>query len=239
MFIIFCVPLPSVCAGNAVGLAVTAAGFFLTFYSEEVLQFIAVVWQSGAGGKTAVIICSLVILTAVIYCIYLSIKMQKAAKNVPDPDKVYTVIVLGCKVKNGRPTRMLRRRLNAAIEYLRKSSESVCIVSGGQGSDEICSEAFAMKEYLIGKGIDKERIYTEDRSTDTAENLNFSLKIVQTRKLPESIAIATDGFHQYRASLIAARMGINVKAISSQTEPRYAPTYYVREWLALAALKCK
>ena len=50
------------------------------------------------------------------------------------------------------------------------------------------------------------------------------------------IIIVTDGFHQYRASLLAKRAGLSSESESAKTNPLYVPTYWVREWMALFQL---
>ena len=96
------------------------------------------------------------------------------------------------------------------------------------------SEALAMKNYLLEKGMDSDRIIMEDKSTSTYENIQNSLKILDELGMSHDMTIVTDGFHQYRASLIAKAQGVeNVTAYSAYTEPRYLFTYWVREWLGL------
>ena len=117
---------------------------------------------------------------------------------------------------------------------MQKNPEAVCVVSGGKGSDEKISEAEAMRRYLVDKGLDESRIIMEDKSTSTFENIKFTFAITDKLALGRDITIVTDGFHQYRASLIAKKEGAGeVKAYSAHTEPRYAPAYWVREWLGL------
>lgn len=232
---LFCVPLPVLCAGNISGITVSAVLILLTFFRNYLFILLNGIYSSGLMGKIVIFICLTAAILVIAYLIILSVKMRAAASDRPSADVPCTVIVLGCRVKDGKPTRMLRKRLDAALEYLRLNESGVCILSGGKGKDEIVSESAAMKEYMISKGFDEKRIYTEDMSATTAENLRFSLDIIKNRKLPFSAALATDGFHQYRAAMLAKRIGLNVKAISSSTEPRYAPTYWVREWIAITA----
>ena len=220
---LFLTPLPVICAGNAAGIVFTVLLILLTFYFEALGAF---AYLALAGALT-MILCGVV----------LTIKMKAAANDFPESGMPCTLIVLGCKVRNGRPTRMLRRRLNAAIEYLQRENKAVCIVSGGRGKDESISEAEAMYSYMTAHGISSERIYREDRSSTTLENLKFSARLIKENDLPENAAVATDGFHQYRAAMLADRIGMSVKAVPAHTEPRFAPTYYVREWIAILAYK--
>ena len=69
----------------------------------------------------------------------------------------------------------LARRIDAAIEYLEKYPESVVIVSGG-GVRMRISEAEAMRRRMTVQGIAPERIFMEDQSTSTYENLTFQCR---------------------------------------------------------------
>jgi uncharacterized SAM-binding protein YcdF (DUF218 family) len=158
--------------------------------------------------------------------------MVKASHDNPD-GRATTVVVLGCKVKDGRPSLMLRRRLDAAYEYLSENEDVTAIVSGGKGDDELISEAQCMSEYLISKGISPERIIMEDKSESTYENLKFSQSIINERGLEEHITIVSDGYHQLRAELIADSLGIEAYNISAPTSWWLVPTYWVREWFGV------
>ncbi len=221
LLLMFLNPLPDLNAGNTLGITVSVSSMLLTVYHAKLPVL------------TAFFTAGLVI--GAVPAAFLTRKIFLAAENAPPDDRPVTLIVLGCRVKGDRPTRMLRRRLNAAAGYLNSAPQAVCIVSGGKGNDERISEAQAMHDYLISHGIAPERIIMEDRSTTTAENLDFSQQIIRSCSLPGTIALATDSFHQFRAAILARRIGIEPFAVSAHTEPRYLPTYLVREWIAIAA----
>ena len=130
---------------------------------------------------------------------------------------------------------ILRGRIDAAKSYLDDSPNANAVLSGGQGSDEIMSEAQCMYNVLTESKIDSSRLYMEDKSTNTTENIRNSMKIIEDNNLNTDITIVTDGFHQLRARIICSQLGIkgNVGAVSSDTRLLYVPTYAVREWFAL------
>lgn len=59
------------------------------------------------------------------------------------------LIVLGSQVKPDGPSRVLKYRLDRAEKYLKENPSTICIVSGGRGTNELQSEASAMKQYLV------------------------------------------------------------------------------------------
>lgn len=153
--------------------------------------------------------------------------MIRAIRSEPAEDA--TVVVLGCLVKDGRPSKTLRTRINAAREYLQAHPDAQCVLSGGQGSDEEMSEADCMYAELVNAGIEKERLFIEDRSTSTRENLAFTLELIKENGLNENIAIVTNEFHEYRAGLIAHKLGIDFSAVPAASSRGLLPVYWTRE----------
>ena len=159
--------------------------------------------------------------------------MVRAAVNGPPEDVPVTVVVLGCHVKGTRPSKALRQRLNAAEAFLNERPDAVCVLSGGQGEDEEIAEADCMFRELTAAGIAPERLYREDRSTSTRENLLFSQTIIKDNGLPETVVAVTNEYHQYRAGLIAKALGMETYAVSAPSGIGLLPTYWVREWFGI------
>lgn len=145
------------------------------------------------------------------------------------PQEETTVVVLGCRVKNKKPSLALKERLDKTYQYLNENPKLQCILSGGQGANEEISEAKCMYQYLVSKGIDPHRLYQEDKSTSTRENILFSYQIIEKENLPKAITIITNEFHEYRSQTIAQRLNIKSYAISAHTAWWLFPTYFVRE----------
>ena len=127
----------------------------------------------------------------------------------------------------------VKRAVETAKRLKQENPECNIVVSGGQGPGEKISEAEAMKTYLLKKGIDEKRIFVEDKSRNTDENITFSSKIIKDNGLNENIAVATDGFHQFRASVFANENELRSSAISCKTRWYFSASYYSREVLAI------
>ena len=82
-------------------------------------------------------------------------------------------------------------------------------------------------------GIDKERIYIEDKSVNTEQNLENSAQIIDENNLDKSIVIVSDRFHVLRAKLYAKDSGLNACSACCDTFLPLAPSYWAREILAL------
>ena len=167
------------------------------------------------AGKICLSIVLALVTIALALVVVITYHMVYAAHVKPKQDA--TVVVLGCAVRGGGPSLMLRERLIAAQDYLDENPEAVCVVSGGQGADESMSEAQCMYEYLTEHGISPERIYMEDKSTSTRENIKFSAQIIEQNDLPDGMNIVTNEFHEYRAKRIAEKQGIDTGSIAGST----------------------
>lgn len=206
-------------AGNAAGIAFSVfLILFGIFY-----PVIAIGW------KRAVFIAMAAVLVLVIP---LTFNMVKYA-NYKTDDGAQTVIVLGCKVNGSKPSKYLYDRCKKAAEYLDKNPSAVAVLSGGQGSDEAISEAQCMENVLLDLGIDKNRLYKEDQSTSTAQNIAFSKKIMEENGLSKSVLIVTNEFHEYRAKLICDKNGLEFHSSSSKSVFYTLITYHTREMAAL------
>lgn len=157
--------------------------------------------------------------------------MISYAANTP-PENA-TVIVLGCKVNGDTPSKMLHDRSQSALEYLNENPDAVCIASGGKGNGENISEAQVIYNFLTENGISPDRIYLEEKSTTTAENLSFCADIIAQNGLPTEVAVASDNFHQLRAAIFADKNGLDAYSLGCVTYPFVSLGYWAREILAV------
>ena len=136
-------------------------------------------------------------------------------------------------LKGERPSRMLRQRIEAATEYLEKNPDSKAVLSGGQGPDEKISEAECMRRELVRRGIAADRLYLEDRSTSTEENVAFSAKIIEQNGLNRHVTVVTSDFHCRRGMLLCQRAGLTASSTPAATDVYLLGTYWMREMLAV------
>ena len=180
---------------------------------------------------------SILAIVSYLECVLLGtiILSLKASRHNPNYDKDY-VIILGCKIqKDGKLTKLLKGRVDRAIEFATKQKEEtgkdiVFIPSGGKGSDEIISEALAMKNYLIENGIKEKNIILEDKSTNTLENFNFSHKLM--KKKDAKIAFSTTNYHVFRSGLLATSLNIKLEGMGAKTKSYFWINAFIREYIA-------
>ena len=184
-----------------------------------------------------------IILTGVAYleCILLAtvILAVKAARHTPPFDRDY-VLILGSQInRDGTLTKLLQGRADRALEFARLQEAAggpgpVFVPSGGQGPDEMISEAEAIRRYLLEAGVPEDRILPEDRSASTYENLRNSCALIREREgeREAKIAFSTTNYHVFRAGMLAWSQGIRAEGIGSRTRRYFWINAFVREFIA-------
>ena len=137
-------------AGNFCGAFACVVLLAATWFCHPLWQAIRRLWTHLAG-KIGICAVSLVLLAGVLFCGAMSVQMVRAISSVPQTAQ--TAVVLGCHVYGTEPSPMLKRRLEAARDYLNQYPETVCIVTGGKGFGEDITEAEAMKTWRRFCGI--------------------------------------------------------------------------------------
>ncbi|MDO4976611.1 MAG: YdcF family protein [Eubacteriales bacterium] len=165
----------------------------------------------------------------------------RAALKKPVFDKDY-IVILGCMIrKDGTLFPLLRGRVDRAIRFYKEQLEAtgkkaIFVPSGGQGKNEIISEAEAMKRYLLEQGIEPEQIMIEDQSKNTRQNMDFSKKIIGENA---KAVFSTTNYHVFRSGIISRQVGFEADGMGSHTKWYFWPNAYVRELIGMLSYKWK
>ncbi len=171
------------------------------------------------------------------------------------------IIIHGAGLDGTRPTPLLAGRIDKALELWNKQhQQGKFVASGGQGADEVVSEAQAMRDYLLEKGVPADAILMEDKSTTTWENLKNSIAVIRadhtsaasndaangnssasdgvaiedsTVSSDFTTAVVSSDFHVFRCAEYAHNLGIKADGIGSHTKGWYWPTAFIREFIAI------
>lgn len=166
------------------------------------------------------------------------------------------IIIHGAGLDGTRPTPLLAGRIDKALELWNKQhQQGKFVASGGQGADEVVSEAQAMWDYLLEKGVPADAILMEDKSTTTWENLKNSIAVIRADRATSggtdaasddvtasdsagacgnfTTAVVSSDFHVFRCAEYAHNLGIKADGIGSHTKGWYWPTAFIREFIAI------
>ena len=132
---------------------------------------------------------------------------------VNSPKKSAYLVILGNKVKkNGEPSKRLKYCLNKGIALFKKEYADTLIVSGGMGKEGF-DEASIMANYLIQKGVPKDRILQDKQGNNTFLSAKNSLELMANHK-DKSIIIVSQYFHLLRSKIAFNKMGMKEVSVA-------------------------
>ncbi|MFD2759051.1 ElyC/SanA/YdcF family protein [Gulosibacter faecalis] len=151
------------------------------------------------------------------------------------------VVVLGSKVFGDRVPPLLAARIDRGLEAQRQElaegRRPVLICSGGKGDDEQVAEGEAMARYAIEHGAERSLVRAEAASTNTDENLRFSLDLLRREGRGEQLLVATNDYHAFRAAMLSRRLRIDAQVVGAKTARDYFPSAVLREYIAVLVLE--
>jgi uncharacterized SAM-binding protein YcdF (DUF218 family) len=131
------------------------------------------------------------------------------------------IAVFGAAEYDGRPSPVLRARLDHALDlYQRGIAPLVITLGGGYEADEQHSEGGVGENYLLAHGVPEAAIIAETESDDTEESAERLAVIARANHL-RSIVVVSDGTHLFRIHAICEHDGLQV--FTSPRPPRPIP----------------
>lgn len=191
------------------------------------------------------ILTILYIISVVIFWCYIGLDARRdaasyaaAAESFHNDGSGTVVVVFGCHTDGYTPGPTLKLRLDEAAELLEALPDAICVVSGGQGSNETVAEAVSMKAYLEEVGIDAERIYAEDESHSTSENIRFTKELLIKNSIePVRVIGVSTAFHLPRIEVLSRVYDLPMEVCAAKSPDDFS--YYVsmvREYLSFIKL---
>ena len=128
------------------------------------------------------------------------------------------IVVLGAAQYVGRPSPVLRARLDHAIELWRKGLAPRLIFTGGVGDHDTTSEAAVGQRYAIGRGVPPRAILIENAGRSTAASLQHVATLMDAEP-SRDVILVSDPFHMLRLSILARRFGMTPFSSPTRTSP--------------------
>jgi len=152
------------------------------------------------------------------YLISLSLRIEKQSVK-DEANRSDMIIVMGAAEYRGKPSPVLRSRLDHALELYRAHYAPLILTTGGSGGDPKFTEAEVGRSYLIDRGIPPERIVVENHGQTTAQSLAAAFEIMQRMSL-RSCIVVSDGYHIFRAKKYLQAEGLTVFGSPRISNPR-------------------
>lgn len=174
------------------------------------------------------------LLTGIIYTVaFVSVL---AMSQVDERRRADAIVVLGAAQYNGRPSPVLRARLDHALALYRDALAPRILVTGGVGRGDKESEATVARRYLLAQRIPDSAVVMQPQGRSTAASMSAVADWLESRGFHTAVLVS-DPFHMLRLRLEARRTGLKVYTSPTETSPISDNPGLELEYLAAEAVK--
>ena len=163
-----------------------------------------------------------IVISAYLASVAFAIHRQSTVDEAKPAD---VIVVLGAAEYRGRPSPVLRARLDHALELYRRGLASRILTTGGAGGDPIFTESGVGRSYLLERGVPSEAVIVEPEGESTMHSTTAAAEIMQRMNL-RSCILVSDGYHIFRAKRMLETRGLTVYGSPRPAETRGD----IREW---------
>ncbi|MEX2180631.1 MAG: YdcF family protein [Gemmatimonadaceae bacterium] len=143
------------------------------------------------------------------------------------------IVVLGAAQYRGRPSPVLRARLDHGIALYARGLAPRLVLTGGIAEGDTASEAAVGRAYVLEAGVPDSAILLENDGRTTSQSLAAVARLLRSRQM-DRVVLVSDPFHVLRASRLASREGLTVHTSPTRTDSTWRrvvrqPTYFLSE----------
>ena len=117
------------------------------------------------------------------------------------------IVVLGAAQYDGRPSPVLKSRIDHALKLFNRQLAPRLIVTGGTGEGDTTSEAAVARNYALRRGVPDSAILLESSGRTTEESIRAVAAILEQRDLSSAVLVS-DPAHMFRLWVLAHRFGV-------------------------------
>jgi uncharacterized SAM-binding protein YcdF (DUF218 family) len=128
------------------------------------------------------------------------------------------IVVLGAAQYVGRPSPVLRARLDHALDLWQRGLAPTLIFTGGMGTGDTTSEAAVSRNYALHHGVPDTAILMENEGRTTRESLAAVSEIMHARQMKTAILVS-DPFHMLRLRILSNQYGVSAYTSPTKTSP--------------------
>ena len=137
-------------------------------------------------------------------------------QEVPQAD---AIVVFGAAEYSGRPSPVLKARLDHALDLFHRGVAPVVITTGGAASDPTFSEGGVGKDYLMRHGVPERSIIAETQGSDTSQSAVRVAVIMHANGLRSCVAVS-DAYHVFRIRKLLEHEGVHPVFVAPRPDSR-------------------
>jgi uncharacterized SAM-binding protein YcdF (DUF218 family) len=151
-------------------------------------------------------LAALLLVSGYIYSLMNQIRRQSNVDEVRPAD---VIIIMGAAEYRGRPSPVLKARLDHGLELYRQKLAPRILTTGGAGGDPVFTEGEVGRDYLVRRGVPSEAILLEDEGESTMHSIAAAAEIMRRMNL-KSCIVVSDGYHIFRTKKMLEFRGLDV-----------------------------
>jgi uncharacterized SAM-binding protein YcdF (DUF218 family) len=129
------------------------------------------------------------------------------------------IVVFGAAEYSGRPSPVLRARLDHALDVFHRGVAPVVITTGGAAADPTFSEGGVGRDYLMRHGVPERSLIAETQGHDTSESAVRVGVIMHANGLHSCVAVS-DAYHVFRIRKLLEHEGIGPVYVAPRPDSR-------------------
>lgn len=134
------------------------------------------------------------------------------------------IVVFGAAEYSGRPSPVLRARLDHALDVFHRGVAPVVITTGGAAADPTFSEGGVGRDYLMKHGVPERSLIAETQGHDTAESAVRVGVIMRANGLHSCVAVS-DAYHVFRIRKLLEHEGVAPVYVAPRPDSRPRSTW--------------
>ena len=162
----------------------------------------------------------LVVVVFVLWIVSVSAVVMWSGRDEARPAQA--IVVLGAAQYAGKPSPVLRARLDHALDLWNRHLASLLILTGGTGAGDTTSEADVGRSYARRHGVPDSAILVENAGRTTSESMRAVAGMLEVRGL-QSALLVSDPFHMLRLRILARRFGFTPYTSPTRTSRSTSP----------------
>lgn len=129
------------------------------------------------------------------------------------------IIIMGAAEYRGKPSPILRARIDHALDLYRRKLSPRILTTGGAGGDPVYTEGEVARNYLVRQGVPSESILVESEGESTMHSTAIAAEMMRRMNL-KSCIVVSDGYHIFRVKKMLEFRGLDVYGSPRPSAPR-------------------
>ena len=148
------------------------------------------------------------VLVVAVYLGWIAVQIHKQS-SIDEARRADVIIIMGAAEYRGKPSPVLRARIDHALELWKRNLAPRILTTGGAGGDPVYTEGEVARNYLVRQGVPSEAIMVESEGSSTWQSTAIAAEMMRRTNL-KSCIVVSDAYHIFRVKKMLEFRGLDV-----------------------------